>query len=217
MKKYLLFLFLFTNLIFAQKELTSNNKIEAWTKTWGFLKFFHPSVTHGTIDWDNVYITQLDSLKYLKTKEELNTHFISLIKDLNKQTELKWNSRDAMFIENIITDFDDEKLFTDELIDSFRNVALQRISGKNRFFDYDYESGHPIFIESDNYIENNISSLEYRLLALARIWSTVEFFYPYKKERIYNDWNKVLKNQIPVFKNATDSLSYFKAITSTLQ
>ena len=214
MKKYFLLLFLFTNLSFAQNDLSSTDKISAWTKTWGFLKFFHPTVTHGTIDWDSVFVSQLDSLQNIKTKEQLNVHFIDLINDLNKQTELNRNSKDAMFIENILSDFDDKGLFSDELNEAFRNVALQRISGENRFIAFDKESNYPLFLENNN--ETSLPTLNYRLLALARIWSTVEFFFPHKKSTLTTNWNVVLKNQIPVFENATDSIAYFKAIASTL-
>lgn len=214
MKKYLLVLILFTNLTFAQNDLNSTDKIAAWTKTWGFLKFFHPTITHGIIDWDEVYVSQLDLLPKIKTKEELNAHFIRLINDLNKQTELKWNSKDAMFIEVILNDFDDKDLFSDELNDALRNVALQRISGENRFITFDKEQHYPLFLENNN--ETNLPALNYRLLALARIWSSVEFFFPHKNSTISTNWNVVLKNQIPVFENATDSLAYFKAIASTI-
>ena len=215
MKKYFLFLLLFANLSFAQNELSSTDKIAAWTKTWGFLKYFHPTVTHGTIDWDEVYVSQLDSLQNINTKEQLNFYLIGLINDLNKQTELKWNSKDAMFIETILNDFDDKYLFSDELNEAFRNIALQRISGQNRFLDFDKELGFPIFSEVSNY-GDTLPSLNYRLLALARIWSSVEFFFPHKNSTIITNWNKVLKNQIPVFENATDSVAYFKAIASTI-
>lgn len=211
---FLLLLFVVTNAV-AQTSISETDKIAAWTKTWGFLKYFHPAVTHGTMDWDEVYINQLDSLSNIATKEELNTHFISLIDNLNKQTELQWNSKDGMFVETILESLDEPTIFSDELIQKMRETALQRISGKNRFLDY-FPNGYPHFLEENNYEENYYPEKSYRLLALARMWSTVEFFFPFKKERITKGWSTVLKQQIPVFTNAKNELEYYKAIGSTL-
>lgn len=211
---FLLLLFVATNAI-AQTSISETDKIAAWTKTWGFLKYFHPAVTHGTMNWDKVYINQLDSLSRITTKEELNTHFISLINNLNKQTELQWNSKDGMFVETILESLDEPNIFSDELIEKMRETALQRISGKNRFLDY-FPNGYPLFLEENNYEGNNYPEKSYRLLALARMWSTVEFFFPFKKERITKGWSTVLKQQIPVFINAKNELEYYKAIGSTL-
>ena len=199
----------------AQTSISETDKIAAWTKTWGFLKYFHPAVTHGTMNWDEIFINELDSLKKIDSKEELNTHFIGLIDKLNKQTELQWNSKDGMFVETILESLDEPSIFSDELIQVMRETALQRISGKNRFLDFD-EKSYPLLLEGNNYDENYYPETSYRLLALAKIWSTVEFFFPFKKERITKGWGTVLKQQIPIFINAKDTLAYYKAIGSTL-
>ncbi len=215
MKKIFLLLFFVAANAIAQTSISETDKIAAWTKTWGFLKYFHPAVTHGTMDWDDVYINRLDSLKTITSKEELNTHFIGLIDSLNKQTQLQWNSKDGMFVETILESLDEPAIFSDELIQAMRETALQRISGKNRFLDY-FPNGYPLFLEENSYEENYYPKKSYRLLALARMWSTVEFFFPFKKERITKGWGSVLKQQIPAFINAKNELEYYKAIGSTL-
>lgn len=53
-----------------------------------------------------------------------------------------------------------------------------------------------------------------RLLALARIWATIEYFSPHKN-RIKLGWQNVLKKQIPEFEKSKDSLQYYKAILGT--
>ena len=212
----IIFIVLFSNkTIIAQTTISETDKIAAWTKTWGFLKYFHPAVTHGTMDWDQIYVNELDSLKNIYSKEDLNSHFIDLIHHLNSKTDLQWNSKDGMFVETILLSLDEPEIFSDELIEAMRQTALQRISGKNRFLDFD-RTGYPLFIEENNYDENYYPETPYRLLALARIWSAVEFFFPFKKERITKGWSTVLKQQIPIFINAKDTLDYYKAIGSTL-
>lgn len=212
----IIFIVLFSNkTIIAQTTISETDKIAAWTKTWGFLKYFHPAVTHGTIDWDQIYVNELDSLKNIHSKEDLNSHFIDLIHHLNSKTDLQWNSKDGMFVETILLSLDEPEIFSDELIQAMRETALQRISGKNRFLDFD-RLGYPLFLEENNYDENYYPETPYRLLALARIWSAVEFFFPFKKERITKGWSTVLKQQIPVFINTKDTLDYYKSIGTTI-
>ena len=214
MKKIILLLFFVATNAIAQTTVSQTDKIAAWTKTWGFLKYFHPAVTHGTMDWDKVYINELDSLKNIDSKEDLNQHFIDLIKNLNNKTDLQWNSKDGMYVDTILESLNEPTIFTAELIQAMRDTGLHRISGKNRFLDF-AKLGYPLFLEENTYEENYYPETPYRLLALARMWSAVEFFFPFKKERITKGWSAVLKQQIPVFINAKDTLDYYKAIGST--
>lgn len=36
---------------FAQEEITEVERIEASSKVWGFLKYYHPKVSKGKFDW----------------------------------------------------------------------------------------------------------------------------------------------------------------------
>lgn len=49
--------------------------------------------------------------------------------------------------------------------------------------------------------------LEYRLLAAAKIWTVIDYFFAYK-DLMVDDWNGVLREFIPRFANASDSLEY---------
>jgi len=146
---FLLLLFVATNAI-AQTSISETDKIAAWTKTWGFLKYFHPAVTHGTVDWDQIYINELDSLGKIDSKEDLNLQFIDIIKNLNSNTEMYVNPTETEFVDTIINNLYNADHFSDELMHYFKETALQRISGKNRFLDFN-EIDHPVFLEKDTY------------------------------------------------------------------
>jgi len=49
--------------------------------------------------------------------------------------------------------------------------------------------------------------LGHRLLAVAKIWTVIDYFFAYK-DLMEDDWNKVLREFIPRFANASDSLEY---------
>jgi len=209
----LIILCIFATNVIAQTSISETDKIAAWTKTWSFLKYFHPAVTHGTINWDEVYIYQLDSLKEISTKEELNLLFIDIIKDLNSKREMSENPAETEFVDTIISDINNADHFSEELLQYFKETALQRVSGNNRFLDFN-EIDHPVFLEKENYKDMHYPSKSIRLLALARIWATIEYFSPHKN-RIELGWQNVLEDQIPKFEKAKDSLEYYKAVLNT--
>ncbi len=211
-KKFLLLFFVATNAI-AQTSISETDKIAAWTKTWGFLKYFHPAVTHGTMDWDQIYLNELDSLEKIYSKEDLNLQFIDIIKNLNSKRETYVNPAETEFVDTIINNLYNSDQFSDELMQYFKEIALKRISGKNRFLDFN-EIDHPVFLEKDTYKDIHYPSKLIRLLALARIWATIEYFSPHKN-RIELGWQNVLENQVPKFERAQDSLEYYKAILNT--
>lgn len=209
---FLLLLFVANNAI-GQTSISETDKIAAWTKTWGFLKYFHPSVTHGTMDWDQTYFNELDSLGKIESKDDLNLRFIEIIKNLNSKREMSVNPTETEFVDTIINNLYKADHFSDELMQYFKEIALQRISGKNRFLDFN-EIDHPVFLEKDNYKDIHYPSKPIRLLTLARVWATIEYFSPHKN-RIELGWQNVLENQIPKFERAKDSLEYYKAILNT--
>lgn len=215
MKRILLLIVLciFETNAIGQTSISETDKIAAWTKTWGFLKYFHPAVTHGTMDWDQIYLDELDSLGRIDYKEDLNLQFIDIIKKLNSEREMYVNPTETEFVDTIINNLYKADHFSDELIQYFKEIALQRISGKNRFLDFN-EIDHPLFLEKDTYKDIHYPSKPIRLLALARIWATIEYFSPHKN-RIELGWQNVLENQIPKFEKAKDSLEYYKAILNT--
>lgn len=54
-------------------------------------------------------------------------------------------------------------------------------------------------------------SAEYRLLGLFRFWSTIQYFYPYKR-LLGASWDSVLPQFIPKFEQARDSLEYARVV-----
>lgn len=61
--------------------------------------------------------------------------------------------------------------------------------------------------EFDKYYPN----METRLLAIAKIWTVIDYFFAYK-DLMDSDWEQVLKEFIPRFVHAADSLEYLLAV-----
>lgn len=64
-----------------------------------------------------------------------------------------------------------------------------------------------------SYAEMRYPDLEYRLLALFRLWSAIEHFYPYK-ELLDVPWEQSLREMIPLFEAASDEKEYNLAIAA---
>lgn len=60
-------------------------------------------------------------------------------------------------------------------------------------------------------IDSYYPDFEHRLLAIAKIWTVIDYFFAYKK-LMEADWNVVLQEFIPRFAKASDSLEYNFAV-----
>ena len=71
-------------------------------------------------------------------------------------------------------------------------------------------SSEPRWRPDPDYKEMTYPDLPHRLLAAVRIWSVIEYFYPYKA--LIGDWNAALTESIPQFIAAVNEDDYAKAV-----
>jgi hypothetical protein len=70
MKKItLFFLLVLSQITFGQSKITENQKLIATCKVWGFLKYYHPKVANGEVNWDNQLLDVLQKLIKHKPKK----------------------------------------------------------------------------------------------------------------------------------------------------
>ena len=62
--KYLkvLFSILFIMLGADSYSQSKSQNIEIYAKVWGFIKYHHPNVAGGTINWDSVFVAHIDKI-----------------------------------------------------------------------------------------------------------------------------------------------------------
>lgn len=68
----------------------------------------------------------------------------------------------------------------------------------------------PRHLREKPYTEMTAPDLPHRLLALARLWSVIDRFYPYK--HLITDWDAALRTMIPLFESAGDEKAYAAAV-----
>ncbi len=202
----ILFSFNFTN---AQNDLTETEKLFATAKVWGFLKYYHPEVSKGKFDWDKELINNLPQILNSNSKEEFNDvllkwiNSLGIIKDKIK-TEEAYNGINNNFDLSWVNN---SKLFNTELSSVLKNVELNRNKGRKHYVEQNLNIGNVTIRNENDFPENQLSSYQYRLLGLYRYWNIVEYFFPYKYIADKN-WDSVLMDYIPRFKNAETLCDY---------
>lgn len=189
-------------------------------KVWGFVKYRHPSVTSGEIDWDEellhviplvldakgskstnkVIYTWLESFPF--EIQELDAELVPVKDEFDKGVVLKPN---LVWIE-------DSTVFGEDLSGYLKRLSEVVVT--------DTSNGYASFPNGDIYVnmdkENAYPLMEYddiglRLLGLFRYWNVIEYFYPYK-DIIGEDWNAVLMEMIPKFLSGEDEQSYVLSV-----
>ncbi|NRF40232.1 S41 family peptidase [Pedobacter foliorum] len=203
-----LLILLFSSSVSGQSKI---EKIEIFTKIWGFLKYHHPTVATGNINWDSVYVNNILKISTNLSNASFNTRVLSLINNLgpieknaattltdtlfDKNYNLKWLKSSHILKINVKT-----KLME---IYTYRNQGENKyIKLANLTADYSGES---------KYESMAFPNEEYRLLFLARYWNAINYFAPYKYV-IGEDWGNILSRFIPGMISVNDSVDYYKLL-----
>lgn len=183
-------------------------------KVWGFLKYYHPTVAKGKIDWDEAFRTGIREVRLLKSKEQTNNYYKNWINALGKFKKCK--ACKIVAGSNLKYNLDMEWLtdsvnFDKELIIQLSNIQMNRNEEQNYYVGQVKGVGNAEFKNEKVYRDSIFPSPELRLLTLARYWNIVEYFYPYRYQTDQN-WETVLTEMLPKFENAPDTTAYHLAI-----
>ena len=90
MKKTLFLVAIFITLnSFGQIQLKETDKLAITSKIWGFLKYYHPEIGKGKINWDEQLFKILPKIKNAKNKQELSITYLNWINSLCNLDEVK--------------------------------------------------------------------------------------------------------------------------------
>jgi C-terminal processing protease CtpA/Prc len=226
MKKIILLLALITiQFTYSQKQFNETEKLSSLCKIWGFLKYYHPNVARGEYNWDEQLLTILPKVEQANSKEELSKIYLDWIETLGTVKVCK-SCTDVNKKEYFDKNFDlswtqNTETFTDELTKKLKYIENNRFQGENHYVSTVspkivlMKSLGIVEITNEPKYENfEFPEQNYRLLCLFRYWNIVEYFYPYKYLTDQN-WNDVLSEMIPKFKDAKNATEYQLAIKET--
>lgn len=209
---FLLFIFVFSQSILAQNELTETKKLEATAKVWGFLKYYHPQVAEGNYNWDEQLFEILPKVKMASTSEELSQIYIDWIESLGqikpcKKCKLKKEIQH--FNKNFNLDwFNNGQMFNPQVSKKLKHIEENRHLGEKKYVKYySKDLKIPDFINEIEYKNFDWQDEDLRLLTLFRYWNQIEYFFPAKYQASMN-WDDVLSKMIPKFLNPNSEADF---------
>jgi len=199
MRKYSLFLLLFLSLHFSAQVITETQKLESLCRIWGFLKYYHPHVAKGNINWDKQLFQKINELEHIHDKQSLNTLYSDWITNLGEVPlckECSVKDHKVYFLKNFdLRWIDNSQIFSDDVSQKLRYIEKNRNLGDNHYVG---KGGRKIYFRNEKSYGSEFTSKTISLLELFRYWNYVEYFFPYKYETDQN-WNDVLSEMIPKF------------------
>jgi C-terminal processing protease CtpA/Prc len=178
-------------------------------KVWGFLKYYHPAVATGTVNWDLAVVTAVPTVKAARTPSEFQSAIQSLIDAAGVVPRCGTASCSSTPPDSVMAGLDqrwlrDEKLLGAEVARRLENIRVNRHVGKSRYIAYTITA---MFDADTAYNSPEYPEEGVRLLALYRFWNAARYFFPYMNVNDGN-WNAVLPEFIPRLINAKDAEQY---------
>jgi carboxyl-terminal processing protease len=182
-------------------------------KVWGYLKYYHSSLSDGNINWDKVLIDNLPILKNVSSKNEFN-NYLSIF--FNKVGGMQTpNSPPPIVTDdlkyNLKTDWFNNENFSITTTNFLLDIQDKFRPRDNYYVQKNYGAGNPTFDNDKQYSNVNNTTEEIRLLSLFRYWNVINYFFPHKY-LLDKNWNDVLKEIIPKIINCIDEKSYHNTI-----
>ena len=185
-------------------------------RVWGLLKYYHPNVTAGKLDWDKVLLGRMDRINDAHTPEQVNTELMGLIRDAGKyrgKVDKKWDNSQNM---NVNLCWLDHSFINDTIRQELRKLASLTVEHPSHYVGY-FDTGVYISAglafdnEKDYEKVNLILFYDYRLLALFRYWNVIYYFFPYKY-LMDQSWDITLEEFIPQFLTCNSMVEYNESL-----
>jgi C-terminal processing protease CtpA/Prc len=181
-------------------------------KVWGFLKYYDPQVTSGTLHWDYEFFRILPEV--LAAPDRVSARAVLL----------KWIDRDRLGPVGICSacanldlrdlelhpDLDwlgDEVLLGKELSKSLLSIQQNRAGGKQFYVSLAPGVGNPVFEHELSYGGIKLPDAGFQILALYRFWNIIEYWAPYR-DLVDESWDGALREFLPRIALAKTSDEY---------
>src|SRR5437868_2814213 len=192
--------------------LDQGARLAALAKVWGLLKYFHPGVAQGTINWDTALVDELPRIQATDTKPAFNDEIVRFIRSAGAAPRtapaapLDQPEADAAF-----RWIEDDQLFDASTIRELKTVRFAVVSGTNRYVRPVTNVSNPDFGQESPYDVPAYPSTGMRFLALARFWNMVQYYAP-NRDITDRPWADVLPLLLPHFLDAAGANAYHLAV-----
>ena len=192
--------------------LDQGARLSALAKVWGLLKYFHPGVAEGTINWDQALVDELTLIQAAESKSAFNAEIVRLIRMPGASPRVAPDAPvDQAENDPAFRWIDDDQLFNPPTIRELKAVRFAVVSGNNRYIRPVINVGNPDFGRESPYDTPAYPSTGMRFLALARFWNMVQYYAP-NRDITDRPWADVLPALLPHFLDAADANAYHLAV-----
>jgi len=215
MKKFTLLLFIvFSHSIFSATKITETEKLYATCKVWGFLKYYHPKVAGGELNWDNELLEKLPKIEKAQTKEEFSLILENWIDDLGPVKEIAPIAipKDVKFFDKNfdLSWINSDKLFSKKLSKKLKFIEENRFQGK-QFYVEGKEHVKNVSLINERYDHPNFEDKNSKLRMIFMYWNIVEYFFPYKY-LMNQKWDKTLTETLPAVIKSENQKDFYTAM-----
>ena len=180
--------------------------IELLCRIWGFLKYHHPEVGKGNLNWDYELFRMLPQYLQVKTTEERDSAILDWI-----------NKYGAIPVCTTCEDSPPNAYIKPDLSWSENSNMNQVLKAKIREIYQNRHQGNHYYIRMENignprFLNENPYSFYYpdagfRLLTLFRYWNVIHYFFP-NKYLTDKNWDDILPDYISLFISANNRLEF---------
>ena len=202
-----------TSAIGQSPAVDQTTRLAALGRVWGLLKYFHPDVAQGTIDWDATLLDAIPRVQAIATKAELNEEISRLIRAAGPTPRLTVGaSTDRPETDPAFAWLDDREVFELSTITALKTIRNSQRTAANRYVKpVSVNTGNPDFSGEAAHASPPFPNPEMRLLALFRFWNMVQYYYP-NRDITDRPWSEVLPALVPQFLQAADATAYHLAV-----
>ena len=172
-------------------------------KIWGFVKYHHPEIAKGNVNWDYELFQILPAINSENFNEDIY-EWIEAIGPLNAEKIIKDKHNEIKLYPTTEWIYDEEQLTT-RLSRKLIEVQKTTKEQSNYYIDFAENVGNPIFKNENPYPDMKWADTGYKILGLFRYWNMIEYFFPYK-HLMDENWNNVLREFIPKIVDSQDEM-----------
>lgn len=187
--------------------IDQTTRLDALSKVWALLKYYHPEVAKGEIDWDAALIAAIPAVKAAQDYDSFNQEIDNLIVQAGDVTIEDYNpGTPAHPNEELFKWIKDSSLFNNVVRKKLKLVQKKHVPAYNHYVQAN-PAGNVYLGNEESYYYPYYPDENYRLLGLFRYWNAIWYFFPYKED-IGRDWQEVQVEFIPRFIEAGDAFEY---------
>lgn len=177
-------------------------------KVWGFVKYYHPSIAKGNVNWDYELFRIMPKVLEEKESAKVDKLLCDWIEKLGEFKEGKNQNKQQIKVEADMAWIKDDKFISSDLSVLLSHIKEAKRTGSNYYVRKAEGFGNAIFQNEKSYDEIDYKNdTGYELLSLFRYWNMVQYYFPYKNS-MDQSWDTVLSEFIPKIVKCDNELNY---------